>query len=127
LFVAKHSNKLGIAKPDIDEELVKSLCNYPWPGNIRQLDNMVLRALTQVTGSTLELEDFNLPKLESVNSGSVNLNIDGSLDDIMKDYESRVLEKLYQSFPSSRKLAKRLNVSHTSIANKLRDYNIRKN
>ncbi|MBY6199191.1 transcriptional regulator TyrR [Vibrio hangzhouensis] len=127
LFVAKHSNKLGIAKPDSSDDLVKALSNYPWPGNMRQLDNMVLRALTQMTGNKLELEDFNLPKLEAVSSGSVNLNVDGSLDDIMKDYESRVLEKLYQSFPSSRKLAKRLNVSHTSIANKLRDYNIRKN
>ncbi|MCV5837091.1 hypothetical protein OFN62_29580, partial [Escherichia coli] len=47
--------------------------------------------------------------------------------EIMRDYESQVLERLYQSFPSSRKLAKRLNVSHTSIANKLRDYGIRKN
>ncbi|GAL35038.1 transcriptional repressor protein TyrR [Vibrio maritimus] len=127
LFVAKHSAKLGISKPEADDELLDALSNYPWPGNMRQLDNMVLRALTQASGTRLKLEDFNLPKLEAVTTGNVNLNIDGSLDDIMKDYESKVLEKLYQSFPSSRKLAKRLNVSHTSIANKLRDYNIRKN
>jgi len=37
-----------------------------------------------------------------------------------------VLDRLYQSFPSSRKLAKRLDVSHTSVANKLRDYGIKK-
>ncbi|MCL9774768.1 transcriptional regulator TyrR [Vibrio methylphosphonaticus] len=127
LFIAKHSQKLAIAKPQCTETLVKDLGSYPWPGNMRQLDNSVLRALTQISGSTLQIEDFKLPKLESVATNGVNLNLDGSLDDMMKEYESRILEKLYQSFPSSRKLAKRLNVSHTSIANKLRDYNIRKN
>ncbi|MGF1748944.1 MULTISPECIES: transcriptional regulator TyrR [Vibrio] len=127
LFIAKHSQKLAIAKPQCTETLVKDLGSYPWPGNMRQLDNSVLRALTQISGNTLQIEDFKLPKLESVATSGANLNLDGSLDDMMKDYESRILEKLYQSFPSSRKLAKRLNVSHTSIANKLRDYNIRKN
>ena len=127
LFIAKHSQKLAIAKPQCTDTLVKDLGSYPWPGNMRQLDNSVLRALTQITGNSLQIEDFKLPKLESVATSGVNLNLDGSLDDMMKDYESRILEKLYQSFPSSRKLAKRLNVSHTSIANKLRDYNIRKN
>ncbi|MCW8332919.1 transcriptional regulator TyrR [Vibrio sp. SCSIO 43135] len=127
LFIAKYANQLGMDKPRFSEELIDQLGNYPWPGNMRQLDNMVLRALTELQGSELDVSLFHLPQLESVGSGMANLNLDGSLDEIMKDYESQVLEKLYQSFPSSRKLAKRLNVSHTSIANKLRDYNIRKN
>ena len=56
----------------------------------------------------------------------MNLNIDGTLDEIMKTYESTILSSLYSDFPSSRKLAKRLGVSHTAIANKLRDYGIGK-
>ncbi|MGI3064719.1 transcriptional regulator TyrR [Vibrio diabolicus] len=127
LFVAKHAQQLGIDKPEFDDGLVDALANYQWPGNMRQLDNMVLRALTEMDGGILNAEHFNLPQPQSVGAGSATLNIDGSLDEIMRDYESQVLERLYQSFPSSRKLAKRLNVSHTSIANKLRDYGIRKN
>lgn len=126
LFITKHSQQLGLSKPSFDETLVRDLSEYAWPGNMRQLDNMVLRALTQFSGNELKSKDFNLPRLDSVSSSHSPINIEGSLDDIMKEYESRVLEKLYQAFPSSRKLAKRLNVSHTSIANKLRDYNIRK-
>lgn len=127
LFVTKHAQQLGIDKPELDEGLVDALASYQWPGNMRQLDNMVLRALTEMDGHLLKAEHFNLPQPQSVGGGSATLNIDGSLDEIMRDYESQVLERLYQSFPSSRKLAKRLNVSHTSIANKLRDYGIRKN
>ncbi|MEZ9233157.1 transcriptional regulator TyrR [Vibrio amylolyticus] len=126
LFVAKYANQLGMAKPDLAEELVDGLSNYQWPGNMRQLDNMVLRALTEWQEGRLDASLFHLPQLETVSAGIPNVNLDGSLDEIMKEYESQVLERLYQSFPSSRKLAKRLNVSHTSIANKLRDYSIRK-
>lgn len=126
LFIAKHSRRLGITQPHIEGGLIDALMQYPWPGNIRQLDNMVLRALTEMEGDTLALVHFRLPSVEGVAGSGVTLNLEGSLDSIMKQYESKVLDKLYQSFPSSRKLAKRLDVSHTSIANKLRDYGIKK-
>jgi len=35
-----------------------------------------------------------------------------------------VLTRLYRTYPSTRKLAKRLGVSHTAIANKLREYGL---
>ena len=59
-------------------------------------------------------------------SSMMDINVDGTLDEIMKSYESMILTGLYGDFPSSRKLAKRLGVSHTAIANKLRDYGIGK-
>ncbi|MGD8109163.1 transcriptional regulator TyrR [Vibrio sp. TRT 17S01] len=126
LFILKYIKQLDIAKPKVDEHLADQLANYQWPGNMRQLENMVLRALTELDCDTLTIDLFHLPQMDSSSSSIPTLNIDGSLDEIMKDYESQVLERLYQSFPSSRKLAKRLNVSHTSIANKLREYGIRK-
>ncbi|USD66442.1 transcriptional regulator TyrR [Vibrio sp. SCSIO 43136] len=125
LFVAKYAQQLGMRKPSLDDALIDKLSHYPWPGNIRQLDNMVLRALTQLMGDELEVSHFELPEVETT-AAQAQLNLDGSLDEIMKEYEAQILAHLYHSFPSSRKLAKRLNVSHTSIANKLRDYGIRK-
>jgi transcriptional regulator of aroF, aroG, tyrA and aromatic amino acid transport len=50
--------------------------------------------------------------------------MEGSLDDITRRFERSVLTQLYRSFPSTRKLAKRLGVSHTAIANKLREYGL---
>jgi transcriptional regulator of aroF, aroG, tyrA and aromatic amino acid transport len=126
LFVAKHCKKLNMLKPAISEELFEQLANYPWPGNIRQLENAVLRALTEVDDQPLAIEQFHLPSVHNEAASMMPLNLDGSLDAIMSDYESKILDKLFQSFPSSRKLAKRLGVSHTSIANKLREYGINK-
>lgn len=126
LFINRYSLQLGINKPDISSEVIEELSNYQWPGNIRELDNTVLRAITQLNGGILSLDDFQLPKVESTIPNHIGVSLDGSLDEIMKEYESQILDRLYQSFPSSRKLAKRLGVSHTSIANKLREYGIKK-
>jgi transcriptional regulator of aroF, aroG, tyrA and aromatic amino acid transport len=127
LFIAKYVSQLGISKPRIADSLVDQLVSYQWPGNMRQLENMVLRALTELESDELTADLFHLPQLDTASANGPALSLDGSLDEIMKEYESQVLGRLYQSFPSSRKLAKRLNVSHTSVANKLREYGIRKN
>ncbi|URH92974.1 hypothetical protein M8853_01430 [Pasteurella multocida] len=44
----------------------------------------------------------------------------------MSKFEATVLRKFYEQYPSTRKLAARLGVSHTAIANKLRQYGINK-
>ncbi len=126
LFIKRYCQELGIIKPLVMEQVNNELANYQWPGNIRELDNTVLRALTRLSEDELTIEHFQLPKVDSAIVNHVGVNLDGTLDDIMKEYETNILDRLYQSFPSSRKLAKRLGVSHTSIANKLRDYGIRK-
>ena len=51
-------------------------------------------------------------------------SLDGDLGRIMGRFEKAVLESLYKQHPSSRLLGKRLGVSHTTIANKLREYGI---
>ncbi|MNH47471.1 Transcriptional regulatory protein TyrR [compost metagenome] len=49
-------------------------------------------------------------------------SLDGDLSQIVGRFEKAVLESLMGEFTSSRALGKRLGVSHTTIANKLRDY-----
>ncbi|QIA62976.1 transcriptional regulator TyrR [Vibrio astriarenae] len=126
LFVAKHAHSMNMMIPKWTSELISQLSTYHWPGNMRQLDNMVLRALTQLEGDELASDSFELPSNEKLPASFNSQQLDGSLDEIMKHYEAQILEHLFQTYPSSRKLAKRLDVSHTSIANKLRDYSIRK-
>lgn len=126
LFMSRYALQLGTEKPEMNEELIEELSNYQWPGNMRELDNTVLRALTKLNSGSISIDDFQLPKVDATLPSHIGINMEGSLDEIMKGYESQILDRLYQSFPSSRKLAKRLGVSHTSIANKLREYGIKK-
>lgn len=123
-FSQEISQELGISIPNIDEDAYQQLIQYTWPGNERQLRNTLYRALTLISNNRLSVDDISLPQVD--NHMQLNDNLDGSLDEIMKRYESSVLAHFYQDFPSTRKLAKRLGVSHTAIANKLREYRIGK-
>ena len=90
---------------------------------MRQLKNAIYRALTQLEGHELRPQDIALPEFET-DLAMTEEALNGSLDDISKRFERSVLTRLYRSYPSTRKLAKRLGVSHTAIANKLREYGL---
>ena len=124
LFVARFADEQGVPRPKLSGELSNVLTRYSWPGNVRQLKNAVYRALTQLEGYELRPQDILLPDYDA---GTVTVGeeaMEGSLDDITSRFERSVLTQLYRSYPSTRKLAKRLGVSHTAIANKLREYGL---
>jgi transcriptional regulator of aroF, aroG, tyrA and aromatic amino acid transport len=56
----------------------------------------------------------------------IDENFDGTLDEEVKKFEKDLLKRLYPFYPSTRQLAKKLGLSHTAIANKLREYGINK-
>jgi len=123
LFVARFADEQGVARPRLAPQLNALLTRYNWPGNVRQLKNALYRALTQLEGYELRPQDIVLPEFTM----EVSLGddaIEGSLDEITSRFERSVLTRLYLSYPSTRKLAKRLGVSHTAIANKLREYGL---
>lgn len=123
MFVARFADEQGVARPKLSPQLNAFLCRYTWPGNVRQLKNALYRALTQLEGYELRPQDIVLPEFATeVPLGDEAM--EGSLDDITSRFERSVLTRLYLSYPSTRKLAKRLGVSHTAIANKLREYGL---
>ena len=122
-FVARFADEQGIAVPRLSPSLATHLSRYHWPGNIRQLKNCLFAAMTQFEGDELRPQDVNLPSYTSDDDLDM-LQLEGSLDEINGRFERSVLTKLYASYPSTRKLAKRLGVSHTEIANKLREYGV---
>ena len=124
LFVARFADEQGISRPKLSADLSNVLTRYGWPGNVRQLKNAVYRALTQLEGYELRPNDVLLPDYDVTTASVGEEAMEGSLDEITRRFERSVLTQLYRSFPSTRKLAKRLGVSHTAIANKLREYGL---
>lgn len=126
-FINQFANKHGILAPDLTEEAKVVLLNYSWPGNVRELKNILYSALAQLNGKQITENDLILPKAADNNLYLDNENIEGkTLDEMTKHFEKQILQQLYQTYPSSRKLSKRLGISHTAVANKLREYGIRK-
>jgi transcriptional regulator of aroF, aroG, tyrA and aromatic amino acid transport len=124
IFVNEYANKQGIIPPTIDNNVIDNFTRYSWPGNVRQLKNILYSALAQLISPRLTVKDIVLPTPITSQLSWVNNIENKTLDEITKQFEKEILLKLYDQYPSSRKLAKRLGVSHTAIANKLRDYGI---
>ncbi|XTZ40329.1 transcriptional regulator TyrR [Salmonella enterica] len=124
LFVARFADEQGVPRPKLSHDLLPMLSRYNWPGNVRQLKNAIYRALTQLKGYELRAQDIELPDYDVPAVTVGDDAMEGSLDDITSRFERSVLTQLYRNYPSTRKLAKRLGVSHTAIANKLREYGL---
>ncbi|MGQ0286068.1 sigma 54-interacting transcriptional regulator [Pasteurellaceae bacterium 22721_9_1] len=130
LFVQQISQNLGISPPHFDQAFIQYLQQHHWAGNVRELYNALYRACSLCEGQPLAIAHLNLAE-----NTSVNLNVDPvgieqfenlNLEQIMENFESQVLRQFYSQYPSTRKLATRLGVSHTAIANKLKRYGISK-
>lgn len=59
-FVSLLSEEMGIAQPDIDKSLIRSLEKYEFPGNVRELRNILERAMIDAAGDSLRAEHVQL-------------------------------------------------------------------
>lgn len=123
MFIKQHAARLGKRPPKLSKSCIEFLTSYPWPGNVRQLESALFRSVSTLVGREIHKEDIQLPSSASVISFSSS-EIEGTLDEEVKKFEKSLLRKLYPSYPSTRQLAKKLGLSHTAIANKLREYGI---
>ncbi|GAA3713776.1 transcriptional regulator TyrR [Oceanisphaera sediminis] len=123
-FCIRFAAELERPRPRLAASLSEYLQHYPWPGNVRQLRHSLYRAISLLEGDELSLTELALPEQNSLQG--LDTLCEGSLDDAVKGFERMLLERLYPEYPSTRQLAKRLNISHTAIANKLKDYGIGK-
>lgn len=128
LFIQQISQNLAISEPHFTPDFLRFLQNYPWPGNIRELYNALYRACSLMENGYLQKDNLNLatPQMLLSSEQSIASFSGKTLDQIVAEFERQVLTLFYKEFPSTRKLAQRLGVSHTAIANKLKTYNIGK-
>lgn len=123
LFIKQQAIRLGQRPSKLSKSCIELLQNYSWPGNVRQLENALGRALLTVSGREIHKEDIQLPNSSTGFNFSPE-EFEGTLDEAVRKFEKSLLMQLYPSFPSTRQLAKKLGLSHTAIANKLREYGI---
>jgi len=81
----------------LSDEALEALKAYPFPGNVRELENILERALTLSEGGRIEKADLKLPQnLESIKAAlpaSDNLNLDQYLEQVERDIIVDALEK----------------------------------
>ncbi|WP_373778517.1 sigma 54-interacting transcriptional regulator [Glaesserella sp.] len=124
-FLRQVSQQLAINPPQYDEAVINALQTYHWPGNLRELYNVIYRACSLMSNHSLSVEDLHLPQALPVEMTPTDAD-SSSLEELVNRFEASLLRKFYTEYPSTRKLAQRLGLSHTAVANKLRFYGISK-
>jgi len=138
-FIDNAARQVNQTAPKITEQALSTLLAYHWPGNIRQLQNILFRVVALDTKLLIERSDlvtalsqFEKPNLLIDNlsdEGMYKVGADSNDEDwseMKAKFESQILKKLYPLYPTTRKLAQRLKVSHNKIAMKLREHGISK-
>jgi TyrR family helix-turn-helix protein len=123
VFIARAANQIGCATPSINSDAKKLLMGYSWPGNVRQLENLLFRTIALHQHKTISADD--LTSIGITHNALVDNTEPHNWKTAQAAFEKDLLTQLYQHYPSTRKLAKRLEVSHTTIADKLRVYGIK--
>ncbi|HHI03905.1 MAG TPA: sigma-54-dependent Fis family transcriptional regulator [candidate division Zixibacteria bacterium] len=78
-FIDKYSDKVGKEISGISTEAIRMLSKYPWPGNIRELENNIQTACVMTKNGTLQPEDFPI-------YSDIDSKIEINLDTLQEDY-----------------------------------------
>jgi DNA-binding NtrC family response regulator len=114
-FIQKYCASMNKPLVIIDPPALKRLEEYPFPGNIRELENMIERAIVIGNGKKIYLKDLPIGKEES--SYSVE-----SLNDFEKVFIQQILDKY--SWNISR-AAKALKVDRVTLYNKIKKHGLK--
>jgi transcriptional regulator of aroF, aroG, tyrA and aromatic amino acid transport len=125
-FIKILNKQVGKNIKGAEMEFIEELVKFSWPGNIRELKNVVERAMNLCHGSFLKKEnlimDFQKNTNHEIHSESHDFNF--KLKDVVEAVEKKSLISAMENYKSCRKAAKALGVSHTTIINKLNKYGI---
>lgn len=114
-FFLNKNNMKYKKKREISPEAIGVLQAYSWPGNIRQLKNLIELLCIMANGNTITLEDLPDFILETVGERSTAEN---AFEAIIDQVKQSVIQDYYKRYPSSRELSKALGFSQ-SKANRL--------
>ena len=98
----------------IDAAALKRLEEFSFPGNIRELENMIERAIVVGDGKRISLKDLPLGK------ESINTTVE-SLDDVEKNHIAHILSKYGWNISAT---AKALKVDRVTLYNKIKKYDL---
>jgi transcriptional regulator with GAF, ATPase, and Fis domain len=75
-LVERHGRALRKPIDSVPQSVVQTLESYDWPGNIRELENVIQRAIIQSRGGTLELRDAWMPEAASSGGGTTLVEVE---------------------------------------------------
>ncbi len=122
-FLQKYEGKMGKKITEISNRVIDALCSYDWPGNIRELENLIERAM--ILSPAHELIDGDwlpVPKQENKN-GKPSFQ---KLEEVEKHHIIEALKKLNWKVSGEKGAAKFLGLNPTTLEARMKKLGIRR-
>jgi len=135
-FIEKYNTRLHKQVSHLDDDAMIILQSYGWPGNIRELENVLERTMLFCDGDVILPDDLPPELVENSAEPSPIPSIhlpaggDTGLKDVVKETTSRIereyiLLALEETKGNVTQAAKRLKISRKSLQNKMKEFNLR--
>jgi two-component system response regulator PilR (NtrC family) len=107
----------GLARPAITADALSELHSYPFPGNVRELENVLERALTLCESHQIGTEDLRLPERVEADAGREG---EPPLDDYLGDVERQaIVQALEETRWNKTAAAKKLGITFRALRYRL--------
>jgi len=125
-FLNKFYRPSGVRKT-ITPEALDTLMAYNWPGNVRQLENEIQRAIV-MSGKSLVIARENLsPQISSASASLFQVKATGSLKTMLEHLERQIiLDGLRRNHWNKSRLSKELGISRATLIWKITKYGLEK-
>jgi len=126
-FIEKYRQGEEKSPFEVSPEAWKALYHYPWPGNIRELENVIERAVVLNSGGVIGLEDLP-PELKG-KSDALDVDryipLDAKLQETLENLEEKMIRRaLAQCNQVQSHAADMLGITKSLIQHKMKKYNI---
>ena len=128
-FIILYCSRLGRAPMTISPDVEQVFKSYPWPGNIRELKNLIERLfiLKDPGDNVISLKDLPLEMLDALpdENGSPNLPDERNLQDQMDDFEQNILIKALKKTDGNKtQAAQSLGLSRYALLRRLQKHDM---
>jgi len=119
-FIAKSQRKLGKNITEVPRKTMEALTAYAWPGNIRELENVIERAVILSSGRTLRVDE----SFASVNAQRRTSAADKTLADVERAHILRVIEECGGHIKGNNNAAARLGLNPSTLRSRMKKLGI---
>jgi two-component system response regulator PilR (NtrC family) len=99
MLLDRVASQIGVARPEISDDAMDKLLEYSYPGNVRELENILERAVTLCSDNRVEPEDIQLKQgaaaveLPPVSAETEASGLEGQLESIEREAIVKALEQ----------------------------------
>jgi DNA-binding NtrC family response regulator len=128
-FLKKYSMEVRKGPLAISDEAMDILVKSPWKGNIRELENVIERAVIYAEGGTIRAVDLGISETSIMDALAEHVPMDGPLHSVAEAAtriaeSRRIRQVLKQTGNNKTRAAEVLQVSYKTLLTKIKDYQL---